>query len=108
MTGRLFALRDGAEAGTLWEFRIFWHPGEERAYVYQFGSGGALGVGSMTPPDADGTMVLEQTFYMPDGSRRRVRHESRTVGDRESGQSFNWVNGGWAPGRNYVWIRQDP
>lgn len=105
MIGRLFSLRDGEETATHWEFRTFWHPVEQTVMVYQFGADGTVGWGPLTP-GADGGDILEQTFAAPDGTTFRVRHESRTEGDRQVGRSLNWVDGEWQPRRSYTWVLQ--
>jgi hypothetical protein len=102
--GRLFGLQSGREVGDFWEFRLMWHPGDCQALLYQFGSGGALGVGPMAP-DGNGGTVLDQIFYYPGGQSERVRHESRVIGDEERGSSFNWVDGEWQKRRTYTWRR---
>lgn len=105
LIGRLFGVRQGREAGDFWEFRLVWHPRDCEAVLYQFGFNGTIGIGPMVPDDSLGT-VLEQTFYAVDGSETRVRHESRIQGNREYGNSFDWVDGEWQPRRSYVWERQ--
>jgi hypothetical protein len=103
LQGRLFGLRDAEEVGPFWEFRLFWHPAERRAMLYQFGLGGGVGMG---PLDLVGnSIVIDQIFYDPDGSTRRVRHESMFEGTTETGDSFDWVDGARVKGRTYVWKR---
>jgi hypothetical protein len=103
LQGRLFGLRGGEEVGSFWEVRLFWHPAERRALLYQFGLGGAVGMGSL---DLEGsTIVIDQVFFDPDGSTRRVRHESVFEATTEHGDSFDWADGAWVKGRTYVWKR---
>jgi hypothetical protein len=104
--GRLFSLRDGQELATHWEFRMFWHPLDQEAKAYQFGVDGTVGWGVAAPGPHDNSSIFEQTFASPDGTVNRVRHETRTDGDIETGHSFNWVDGEWQPRRSYTWLRQ--
>ena len=104
MTGRLFGLKEGREVATFWEFRLMWHPGKKRAFLYQFGGDGRLGEGSMT--SIEGGTEHEQTFYMTDGSTLRARHRSLENGDENRTESFEWQDGEWAPRRSYVWRRE--
>jgi hypothetical protein len=103
--GRLFGLRDGRDAGTFWEFFVYWHPAEGRAYMMQIGGGGALGVGTLEPPREDGSHRSEQTFHSPAGDVTRVAHEIRNQGDVHDTRSFDWAEGEWTPRRHYVWHR---
>lgn len=104
MVGRLFSLRDGQELATHWEFRMFWHPVDREAMAYQFGVDGTVGWGVATPGPDESSSIIEQTFASPDGTVTRVRHETRTEGDRDIGHSFNWVDGEWQPRRTYTWV----
>lgn len=108
LRGQLFSLRDGADAGTNWEFFVFWHPVEAKAYIYQVGGDGTLGVGTLEPPGPDGTQRSEQTFFGMDGTTTRIAHRSRDHGDTHSAESFHWVDGAWQPRRSYEWKRVRP
>lgn len=104
MTGRLFGVKDGKETGDFWRFRQYWHPGEQRVVLMQFGLGGAMGVGPVTR-DADSTMI-EQYFYSPGGGKTLTGHRSRNPdADTHITESFNIVDGDWRPDRNYTWTR---
>jgi hypothetical protein len=105
MTGRLFGVIDGKETEDFWQFRQYWHPGEGKAYLEQFGAGGAFGVGPMQPED--GRMKMAQTFYAPDGGVSVVGHLSHNpdAGTHVT-DSFAIVDGEWRPNRTYTWKRQ--
>jgi len=105
LRGRLFALRDGEDAGTFFEYFIFWHPAERKAFIYQVSGDGTLGVAELEPPAADGTQRTEASFSGPDGSSSRVAHVARSQGDTHSTESFDWVDGTWKPRRTYLWHR---
>jgi hypothetical protein len=104
LTGRLFGLQDGKDAGTFWEFRIVWHPGEGRAYVHQFGGDGTFGVGTMEPV-AEGKVRIVQDFFHPDGSRSRLAHDStHGPGEWIHDQSYDIAeDGAWEERRSYDW-----
>jgi hypothetical protein len=103
LTGQLFALRDGAELGTFWEFRIFWHPGEAQLMVYQFGSDGAVCHGHLERT-GDGTSELVQLFYGPGGNATRIAHRTRVEGDvRHDGSYLVDDDGEWQLLRTYEW-----
>lgn len=100
--GRLYVIRDGKDAGSLFEYWILWDPGARQAMLIQYGSDGTYGVGVIEPDGTDGTAV-EQTFYQPDGATTRVKHTDRHTGDVRVVQSFDWVDGAWRPRRLYHW-----
>ena len=107
VVGRLFGLHDGEEVGPFWDFRQFWHPGEEQLMVYQFGWGGVVGVGPVERVD-EHTSRLLQTFYDPDGSTRRVGHRTERRDGVERGQSFDVSEDGtWTERRTYTWHKVD-
>ena len=102
--GRLYAIKDGKEVGSFFEYRLLWHPGERKAMLFQYGSDGTYGLGVIEPDGANGTAV-EQTFYQPDGGTTRVKHTDRHIGEVRVVRSFDWVNGAWHPRRVYHWKR---
>jgi hypothetical protein len=104
LKGRLYGIIGGKEAGTFWEFRIFWHPGESRAVIEQFGSDGTYGVGPMTSDGTGGTR-MDQTFYAPDGSTRRTGHASSWDGEIHVSAQLEWRGGAWVKDRVYRWSR---
>lgn len=107
LVGRLYGLRDGAEAGTFWEFREFWHPLDRQLVTMQFGAGGAYGVGphEIRP---DGTSEMVQTFFNPGmGTTERIGHRAELHGNEHVTASFAVAEDGtWAPRRTYTWIKQ--
>lgn len=104
LKGRLYGIIGGKDSGTFWEYRMFWHPGESRAILEQFGSDGTYGVGIVIP-DGKGGTTMEQTFYAPDGSQRRSGHESSWDGEIHTTQQLEWRNNGWVKHRLYRWTR---
>lgn len=107
LEGRLFALKDGKEAGSIWEYRIFWHPGEGSAYVQQFAGDGSFGSGTLVS-DGKGGVFLDQMIYSPDGPVVRVGHQAHFAQDVRITRSLNWGSGTWAPRREYHWQRVPP
>jgi hypothetical protein len=104
LKGRLYGIIGGKDVGTFWEYRMFWHPGESRAILEQFGSDGTYGVGTVVP-DGDGGTTMDQTFYAPGGSKRRSGHESSWDGETHLTQQLEWRDGGWVKDRLYLWTR---
>ncbi|MCI0416064.1 hypothetical protein L0222_25090 [bacterium] len=101
---RLFAIRNNQESGTLWEYREFWHPGEKKVLVYQWGSDGTLGFGEVKPVDiSKGKFEVEQTFFDPDGSSYKSRHETLETAKERQTKSFVYADGAWKESRTYRW-----
>jgi len=106
IVGRLFAMRDGKEVGTVWDFREFWHPGDGQLIASQFGSDGTYGVGPHARK-ADGTMEMLQTFYAPDGGVRRIGHRSELKPGEMVSRSFDVQSDGtWKARRVYSFRRK--
>lgn len=106
MTGRLFGLQEGKEVGTFWEFRVFWHPGEQQLKMMQFGGNGTVGVGSIEDRGEHKTEAL-QTFYAPDGSASRIGHREELMDGERHAHSFDVdENGVWTARRSYVWQKK--
>lgn len=104
LRGRMFALAGGRETETIWDLRILWHPTEQRAQVFQYGSDGTLAEG-LLQPEPDGRTRLELKFHAPDGSTRTVRHLEGLESDgARVSSSFVRTPKGWAPRRTYVWL----
>ena len=106
VVGRLYPIKNGADLGTVWQFREFWHPGAGALMAYQFGTDGTIGIGEQTRKP-DGSSEILQEFFDPAGVTFRVGHRSRIVGDAMESQSFNVdEQGAWQPRRKYVWKKQ--
>ncbi len=104
--GRLYGLVDGVDAGTFWEFRAFWHPEEQSAYVQQFGGDGTFGSGKLEP-DGKHKDILTQVFHSSDGKVTHVGHETIHQEDSNEGTSFDILpDGSWKKRRTYVWHRE--
>lgn len=103
VTGRLFGIIDEKEVATFWEFRLYWHPGDERAYLQQFSGNGRFGTGILYMV-GDDTYRVEQDFFTPDGTVTRSGHET-VVSDRvHDGYSYQILpDGSWQMNRHYVW-----
>lgn len=99
LIGRLYGLEGGAEVGDYWTFREFWHPGERRAIVQQWGGPGIFGAGESRWENGEG--VLEQTFWLPDGRSWREGHRNRENGDEYVTHAFDINEAG-------EWISKDP
>ncbi len=104
LTGRLFGLQAGKEVATFWEFRIFWHPGEGKVQVYQFGGDGTVGAGTMNSA-GEGKTRIEQVFFYPDGRSAPVAHDSSDTPEKTHvTKSYNGTaEGSWKDDRLYTW-----
>jgi hypothetical protein len=110
LDGVLYGMQAGEPEIPYWNFRVYWHPGERRARVDQWGHGGTLLSGWLEP--AGGTrgetvFESEQTLYAVDGQTVRTRHRTTIKGTLKLTQSFDWEDGNWTPRRSYTWHR-DP
>ncbi len=103
LVGRLSGIQDGEETGTFWEFRQVWHPGEQKAYVYQLGGDGTFGVGPLQPL-SENMWELDQTFFTPDGTTFRSGHRNERIDGEDHTRSYNILEDGtWEERRFYLW-----
>ncbi|MCI0447795.1 hypothetical protein L0244_03170 [bacterium] len=102
---RLFAITNHKESATMWEYRVFWHPGEKKVLVYQWGSDGTLGYGEVKPVDiSKGQFEVEQVFFDPTtGSSFKSRHESIETDTERQTKSFVYNDGIWKESGTYTW-----
>ncbi len=104
LIGRLYGVENGVEATEYWTFREFWHPGEGRAIVQQWGESGAYGVGESRWENGEG--LLEQTFWLPDGRSWRTGHRNQEMGDEYLTLSFDIdAEHNWTLEDRRVWRR---
>lgn len=105
--GRLYGIVDGQAGDTIWQFRLYWHPGQDQAVLQQFGAGGAMLSGPLTLEE-DGRERLLQTFWAPDGRSWQVGHLTEwSSPDEHTGSSYQVDDSGqWTEQRRYVWVRQ--
>jgi hypothetical protein len=103
LNSRLYGITNGTEAGTFWEYRLFWHPGEKKAFLHQFGGDGTFGSGELKPLGESGKFELIQTFFSPDGSTWQTKHESIETEKERQTISFSYQDGAWKENRTYVW-----
>lgn len=105
LKGRLYAAQNGKDVGTLFEYRLAWHPGEKKVLLTQYGSDGTFAFGAVMPIGEKRTEAL-QRFYAPDGSTFQVGHRVEINGDEMRIQSFTVSDGGvWTARRSYLWKR---
>jgi hypothetical protein len=104
LIGRLYGIENGAETAEFWTFREFWHPGERRAVLEQWGGPGVYGVGETRMENSRGT--VEQTFWLPDGRDWKEGHRTVEDGDVYVTEQFDIdAAGNWTPGGSNTWRR---
>ncbi|MEZ5996951.1 MAG: hypothetical protein R3C25_14490 [Hyphomonadaceae bacterium] len=104
LVGRLYGIEAGREIAEYWTFREFWHPGERRAILEQWGGPGAYGVGESRWENDEG--ILEQTFWLPDGRSWREGHRNREEGDVYHTHAFDIdAQGNWTSQDPRIWTR---
>ena len=105
MTGRLFGVSDGSETGDFWQFREYWDPARDTAFLEQFGWGGAIGIGPLM--QADDHLLAVQEFRAPGSDPYTEKHEFLIVGEDTHVTPTYRVgdDGELVPGRSYVWVR---
>ncbi|MEQ8763533.1 MAG: hypothetical protein RL885_06380 [Planctomycetota bacterium] len=105
--GELFGLKDGEKVATFWELLSYWDPEAKVVRHLQFGGDGTVARGTAEALEDRGEKS-DETFVSPDGSKRRVGHES-TYGEHGTylTQSFDIdEEGQWTKRRLYTWKRQ--
>ncbi len=108
LKGRLFAVRDGKEVGTIWEFHSYWHPAEKRVVLLQFGSDGTFATGTMRVTGEKMTESLER-FFDPAGKSTQLGHRAELHPGEARMQSYDVSEDGtWTQRRYYVWKLQPP
>lgn len=106
LKGRLYALEDGEEVGTFWEFRTYWHPGQRRIIVEQFHPSGSYGVGEVIRTES-GRERTDQTFWWVTGAVTRGGHEAWFEDGDHMTQSYSVDSEGvWHELRFYRWEPQ--
>jgi hypothetical protein len=103
--GILYAIRDGEDIGTLWQYKIFYHPVEGKIVLEQWGSDGSYGEGTIVIRSAS-TSENVSTFYNPDGSIFRLKHVQELQSGVKTSQTFvSGENDDWVTDRLYTWRR---
>ena len=106
VVGRLSGIGKDATETPFWEFRLFWHPGDRRAIVQQFGKDGTFGSGSLTQSEHPEKTVLHQHFASPNGRRVEIRHATTRIDDdTEHSVVTDIVDGKESPPREWTWKR---
>ncbi len=104
LIGRLYGIENGEETQEYWTFREFWHPGERRVILEQWGGAGVYGVGETKMEGNRGT--VEQTFWLPDGRDWKEGHRTIEDGDAYVTDQFDIdAEGNWTPNGSYTWRR---
>ncbi len=105
LIGRLYGIEAGRETSEFWTFREFFHPGERRVLVHQWGGPGAYGFGETTNLGED-RFQLDQTFWLPDGRSWREGHRTHEQGDAYVTDVFDiGADGQWVARNSNTWTR---
>ena len=105
LVGRLFGIEDGREMQEYWTFREFWHPGERRAILQQWGGPGVFGAGETLTLAPDRGQV-DQTFWLPDGRSWREGHRTHEGADAYATEVYDIDAAGvWTLRTTNVWRR---
>ena len=103
LKGRLFGFNRGKPTDDFWEFRVFWHPGEEKLRILQFGGQGIVAEGEILW-EKEGNYRSIETFYHPDGSIVKVGHRIEYDEREQYNCSFEIDEAGnWNERRCYTW-----
>ncbi len=106
LTGRLFAIQDEKDLGTLWEYRMFWHPERRALWLFQFGTDGTFGEGRIARSGPK-SIELSQTFHSPAGSKWQSGHRETREHNQRSTESFAIEpDGSWKRLRAYIWVKE--
>lgn len=103
--GRLIAMQEGKEVGTLFEYRLAWHPVDKVLTLSQYGSDGTLAIGTVKEIGDMKTEAL-QRFYLPDGTTFLFGHRVEMKDGVMLIQSFKVSEAhAWTLNRSYIWKR---
>jgi hypothetical protein len=104
LIGRLYGIEAGEPLPDFWTFREFWHPGEQRVVLEQWGGPGVYGTGTTTMEG--NRAIVEQTFWLPDGRDWKEGHRTVEDGDTYVTDQFDIdAEGNWTPNGTYTWRR---
>ena len=103
--GNLYCIKDGENVGTVWEFLSFWDPAKGEVRLFQIGSDGTVGEGTMYQLD-DGSTKSSEHFTNPNGGTFESGHHTWMKEEKMHTQSFNIKDWEWTKRRYYVWEKQ--
>lgn len=101
----LYAIKNNQNIGTIWNFKVYYHPVEKEIILEQWGSDGSYGRGDIQLfPDGNSENVT--SFYNMDGTIFKLKHIQRIEGDIKFSNTFT-INedGAWQENQSYVWKR---
>ncbi len=102
VNGTLYGIRDGKKTGTFFEFKMFYHPKENKVIYYQFGTDGTVGEGEVKL--TGGQSEILTSFYSPGGGTYKQRHEEVVKNGERHSQDYTLTQAGtWEKGRTYIW-----
>jgi hypothetical protein len=105
LVGRLYGVKNGQETDEYWTFREFWHPGERRVIIEQWGGPGVYGIGEtrlLSPMRGE----IDQTFWLPDGRSWREGHRTVEGEDGYLAEVYDiGADGAWTLRASNLWRR---
>ena len=107
ITGRLYGLKDGLDKGTLWQFRKYWDPSQDKPVLAQYSGDGTMGTGAFTKHSHSHHEIV-QTFVSPGGTPYKIGHRTDIKSDSvHVGLSYT-INDKdeWTLNRSYTWKKQ--
>ena len=109
LKGRLYAIKDGKDVRTLWEFLEYWHPAERKKLTVQYGNNpqlGFLALGEAEKPETEGESISRSRVFKSNGEIYWVGHRSKTSDGVTTSRSFNIIDGEWQERGTFVWKLQ--
>lgn len=101
----LNAIKDRKNLGSLWKYKMFYHPGTNEVVLEQWSSDGSYGVGTLIVK-GNGQSENTSTFYFLNDTQFKIKHEQNIEGDIKYSKVFiQDENGEWKKDRVYTWKR---
>ncbi len=108
MNATLYAIQGGKSIGTIWEYKVYYHPLEKEIVIEQWGSDGSFGKGTIALQKSGITESIS-TFFNIDGGSFQMKHVQKMEGDTKYSETFILKEDqSWHKGQTYTWKRLNP
>ena len=105
MNAVLYAIKGEQNVGTIWNFKVYYHPLEKEVIIDQWGGDGSFGHGNIKLL-SNGRSESVSSFFNIDGSVFRLKHVQKISGDTKYSETFiTNGEGNWQKSQSYVWKR---